>query len=194
MIPNSAPAIVLAAAASAILGWSAISDVRRRIIPNVAVAALLAVFLGWAVLVLGFGHPLVSALEAGGIALAVTFALWACKVIGAGDSKLFAVAALFFGLGYLPLFALATVLTGGLVAAASLALRPRRTAVMLAMGGKGDWGRGVPYGVAIAAGAAIVLWGAIGGYVAPYGFGRGVQTVSAHQLSRALSGPAPAGR
>jgi hypothetical protein len=65
---------------------------------------------------------------------------------------------------------------------------------MLAMGGKGDWGRGVPYGVAIAAGAAIVLWGAIGGYVEPYGFGRGVQTVSAHQLSRALSGRAPAGR
>src|SRR3569833_970420 len=160
MFPSSLAAIVLAAAASAILLWAAISDVRKRIIPNVAVAALLVVFLGWAVLVLGFGRPLVSALEAGGIALLVTFALWSFKVVGAGDSKLFAVAALFFGLGYLPLFALTTVMAGGLVAAASLALRPRRAAVMLAMGGKGDWGKGVPYDNTIAAGAAVVLWGA----------------------------------
>lgn len=192
MIPNSVPAIVLAAAASAILAWAAVSDIRRRIIPNVAVAALLAVFLGWAVLVLGFGRPLVSALEAGGIALLVTFALWAFKVVGAGDSKLFAAAALFFGLGYLPLFALATVLAGGLVAAVSLALRPRRAAVMLAMGGKGDWGRGVPYGVAIAAGAAVVLWGAIGGYVEPYRLGGGAHTVTARELNKALNAPPPA--
>jgi prepilin peptidase CpaA len=194
MIPNSAPAIVLAAAASGILAWAAVSDIRRRIIPNVAVAALLAVFLGWAVVVLGFGPPLVSALAAGGVALAVTFALYVFKVVGAGDSKLFAVGALFFGLGYLPLFALTTVLAGGVVAAASLALRPRRAAVMLAMGGKGDWGRGVPYGVAIAAGAAIVLWGAIGGYVEPYRFGRGARTVSAHALDKALSAPPADGR
>jgi prepilin peptidase CpaA len=192
MIPNSLPAIVLAVLASVILAWAAISDIRRRIIPNVAVAALFAVFLGWAVLVLGFGGPLVSALEAGALALMITFVLWAFKVVGAGDSKLFAVAALFFGLGYLPAFALATVLAGGVVAAASLALRPRRAAVMLAMGGKGDWGRGVPYGVAIAAGAAIVLWGALGGYVEPYRFGRGAHTVSAHDLNRALTAPAPA--
>ncbi len=192
MFPNSLPAVVLAAVASLILLWSAISDVRRRIIPNVAVAALLAVFLAWAALVLGFGHPLISAIEAGGIALAITFALYAANVIGAGDSKLFAVAALFFGLGYLPLFALTTVLAGGLVAVASLVLRPRRAAVLLAMGGEGDWGRGVPYGVAIAAGAAIVLWGAIGGFVEPYGFGK-PPPVTARSLNKALSTPlAPA--
>jgi prepilin peptidase CpaA len=194
MIPNSSPAIVLAVLASGILAWAAVSDVRKRVIPNVAVAALLAVFLGWAVLVLGFGRPLISALEAGGIALLGTFALWTFKVVGAGDSKLFAVAALFFGLGYLPQFALATVLAGGVVAAASLALRPRRTAVMLAMGGKGDWGRGVPYGVAIAAGAAIVLWGAIGGYVEPYGLGGGAHSVSPRDLKRALNAPRPPAR
>ncbi|MGZ3274198.1 MAG: A24 family peptidase [Caulobacteraceae bacterium] len=193
MFPNSLPALVLAAAASVILLWSAVSDVRRRIIPNVAVAALLAVFLAWAALVLGPGHPLISALEAGGIALAITFALYAFNVIGAGDSKLFAVAALFLGLGYLPLFALTTVLAGGLVALASLVLRPRRAAVLLAMGGKGDWGRGVPYGVAIAAGAAIVLWGAIGGYVEPYSFGKPAP-VTARSLNRALSAPLPPAR
>jgi prepilin peptidase CpaA len=192
MFPNSAPAIVLAAAASLILAWAAVSDVRKRIIPNVSVLALLAVFLAWAVLVLGFGQSLVSSLEAAAIAFAATFALYAFKVIGAGDSKLFAAAALFFGLGYLPLFALTTVLAGGAIAAISLAARPRRAMVMLTMGGKGDWGRGIPYGVAIAIGATVVLWGSIGGYVEPYRFGkRPPPQVSEHDLSRALSAPAP---
>ena len=193
MIPNSLPAIVLAAAASLILAWAAVSDVQKRIIPNVSVLALLAVFLVWAVLVLGFGQPLVSALEAAAIAFAATFALYAFKVIGAGDSKLFAAAALFFGLGYLPLFALATVLAGGAIAAISLVTRPRRAAAMLAMGGKGDWGRGVPYGVAIAIGAAVVMWGSIGGYVEPYRFGKQAPArLTVHDLSKALSAPPPA--
>lgn len=193
MFPNSSPAIALAMAASAILLWAAVSDIRRRIIPNLAVAALLAVFVAWASLVLGIGPALVSALAAGGLALAVTFALYVFNIVGAGDSKLFAVAALFFGLGYLPAFALATVLAGGMVALASLALRPRRAAVMLSIGGKGDWGRGVPYGVAIAAGAALILWGAIGGYFEPYRFGRPAP-MEARSLNRALSAPLPAGR
>jgi hypothetical protein len=67
--------------------------------------------------------------------------------------------------------------------------------VMLTMGGKGDWGRGIPYGVAIAIGAAVVMWGSIGGYVEPYGFGkRRPAQVSAHDLDRALSAPPPPGR
>ena len=192
MIPSSLPAIVLAVAVTLILVWAGVSDVRKRIIPNVAVLALLGLFLPWAAVVLGFGPALLSALAAAGIAFAVTFALYAFKTIGAGDSKLFAAAALFCGLGYLPLFALATVLAGGVLAAISLASRPRRAMVMLSMGGKGDWGRGVPYGVAIAIGAAVVMWGSIGGYVEPYGFGkRAPAQMSAHDLSRALSAPAP---
>jgi prepilin peptidase CpaA len=147
------------------------------------------------VLVLGFGQPLVSALAAAAIAFAITFALYAFKVIGAGDSKLFAAAALFCGLGYLPLFALATVLAGGAIAAVSLAARPHRAMAMLSMRGKGDWGRGIPYGVAIAIGAGVVLWGSIGGYVQPYHFGRtGPAQVTAGQLSRALAAPTPQGR
>jgi prepilin peptidase CpaA len=192
MIPNSLPAIVLAAAASVILAWAAVSDIQKRIIPNVSVLALLGLFLPWAMLVLGFGQPLVSALAAAAIAFVVTFALYAFKVIGAGDSKLFAAAALFCGLAYLPLFALATVLAGGALAVVSLAARPKRAAVMLAMRGKGDWGRGIPYGVAIAIGAAVVMWGSIGGYVQPYSFGKtGPAQVTAGQLNRALAAPTP---
>ena len=192
MIPNSLPAILLAAAASVILAWAAVSDVRKRIIPNVSVLALLGVFLAWAVLVLGFGQPLLSALLAAVVAFGVTFALYAFKVIGAGDSKLFAAAALFCGLGYLPLFALATVLAGGVIAVVSLVARPNRTMAMLAMGGKGDWGRGIPYGVAIAIGAAVVMWGSIGGYVQPYRFGKtGPAQVTSGDLSKALAAPLP---
>jgi prepilin peptidase CpaA len=192
MIPSSLPAIVLAVAASAILLWAAVSDVRKRIIPNTSVLALLVVFLPWAGLVLGFGPALLSALAAAAIAFAVTFALYAFKTIGAGDSKLFAAAALFCGLGYLPLFALATVLAGGLIALISLASRPRRAMVMLSMGGKGDWGRGVPYGVAIAIGALVVMWGSMAGYFEPYGSVRPApRHVTAGQLNRALSAPLP---
>jgi len=41
-------------------------------------------------------------------------------------------------------------LVGGVIALASLLSRPTRAMVMLHMRGKGDFGRGIPYGVAIA--------------------------------------------
>jgi prepilin peptidase CpaA len=187
MLSNSPPTLALAAAASLILIWAAISDIRSRIIPNAAVLTLLAVFAAWAAL--GLGRPLTSAFEAAAIAFTVTFVLYGLGVLGAGDSKLFAATALFFGMDYLPLYALATVLAGGGVAVVSLLSRPQRAAVMLSMGGKGDWGRGVPYGVAIAVGAGIVLWGAIGGYVEPYHFGRPMPRATAHDLSKTFAAP-----
>jgi len=96
------------------------------------------------------------------------------------------------GLGYLPLFALATVLAGGVIAVVSLVARPNRTMAMLAMGGKGDWGRGIPYGVAIAIGAAVVMWGSIGGYVQPYRFGKtGPAQVTSGELGKALAATLP---
>jgi prepilin peptidase CpaA len=50
-------------------------------------------------------------------------------------------------------------LTGGVIALASLLARPVRAAVMFHMRGKGDFGRGVPYGVAIAiATMVIIVW------------------------------------
>jgi prepilin peptidase CpaA len=147
---------VIAAAVTVVLAWAAVSDVRDRRIPNRAVLIILALFLPWAVV-----HPLSSdlwALAAGAIGLAVTYGLYAAGVLGAGDSKLFAAAALFAGMSGLLLLALATALAGGLVAATSLVLRPRRALAMFSLRGKGDFGRGVPYGVAIAAAAVGVVW------------------------------------
>jgi prepilin peptidase CpaA len=157
MTPNSVTVIVLSAALTGLLTWAAISDIRDRKIPNLAVLAVLALFIPWTLT----GQPaaLGGALAAGGIGLAVCYGLYAVSIIGAGDAKLFAAVALFAGLGYLPTLALATVLAGGAIAAVSIATRPRRALVMLNLRGKGDFGRGIPYGVAIAIGGTFVQWG-----------------------------------
>ncbi len=148
----------IAAVLSGVLGYAAVNDVRERKIPNWTVLASLGLFIAWAVV-----HPLVWdvwALGAGLVAFLITFALYMGGVIGAGDSKLFAAVALFAGMGHLAILALATALIGGLVAIAGFLLRPTRGLVMLKMRGKGNFGRGVPYGVAIAAAGGVIVWAA----------------------------------
>lgn len=150
-----------------VLAYAAVSDVRERKIPNGSVLACLVLFVGWAIV-----HPLnwdLWALGAGLIAFLVTFGLYMGGVIGAGDSKLFAAVALFTGMGQLAVLALATAVIGGVVAIAGFLIRPTRGLVMLKMRGKGDFGRGVPYGVAIAAASAALVWAtAIGAHLPGY--------------------------
>ncbi|MND97752.1 Type IV leader peptidase family protein [compost metagenome] len=150
---------VIGAAFCAVAAWIAISDIRHRRIPNLALLVLLALFLPWCFLAGGvhFGPAIVAA----AIALVVTMALWLTKIIGAGDSKMFATVALFMGLDNLPAMALLTVLIGGVMALASFASRPRRALAMITLRGKGDWGRGIPYGVAIALAGAIGIWSSL---------------------------------
>lgn len=139
--------------------WAAFTDVVDRRIPNRAVLIVLALFAIWSIA--GEMAAFKSGLLAGTVAFAVGYLFYAFRVMGAGDVKLFAAVALFAGLSQLPLFALATVLFGGLMAVISLASRPRRAAVMFTLRGKGDFGRGIPYGVAIAFGGAYVVWGSL---------------------------------
>jgi prepilin peptidase CpaA len=174
----------VAAVATAILAWAAVSDVRSRRIPNWCVAALLGLYVPWALT--GDWSGVLSGLEAAGIGLAVTFALYAFRIFGAGDSKLFAACALFAGMGFLPYLAVATSLVGGLVALVSIASRPYRALVMFTMRGKGDFGRGVPYGVAVAVAAAIVIWAPLAGFLRPYAYG-GQPSVTGHDVTRALA-------
>lgn len=141
---------------TAVLAWAAISDVRRRRIPNWTVLAIIGLFVPWA---LAATLPWsLAALGAGVIALAATFGLYAAGVVGAGDSKLFGAVALMVGLGHLALLALATALAGAVVALIGIAARPTRALVMFKMRGKGDFGEGIPYGVAIAVAAAALVW------------------------------------
>ena len=162
----------IAAIATGVLAWAAVSDIRTRRIPNWCVAALLGLYVPWALT--GDWLGVLSGLEAATIGLVVTFALYAFKILGAGDSKLFAACALFAGMGFLPYLALATSLVGGLVALVSIVTRPRRALVMLTMRGEGDFGRGIPYGVAVSAAAAIVIWAPLAGVLHPYAYGHTV--------------------
>lgn len=155
----------IAVAFCAVAAWIAISDARSRRIPNLALLALLVLFLPWCFL--AHGVRLGPALAAAGIALGVTMVLWLTNIIGAGDSKMFAAVALFLGLDLLPTVALLTVLIGGVMALASFASRPRRALAMITLRGKGNWGRGIPYGVAIALAGAIGIWSQLLG-LTPY--------------------------
>ncbi len=157
----------IAAVFTAILTWAAVSDIRVRKIPNWTVLALLGLFGPW-VLAEGVGAWALWALAAGAIALVVSIGLYAAGMVGAGDSKLVAAVALFAGLAHLPLLALGTALTGGLIAGAIMVMRPRRALVMFTLRGKGDFGRGIPYGVAIAIAGAGVVWGELLRLPLPY--------------------------
>ena len=150
---------LVAAALTALLIWAAVSDIQVRKIPNRIVLAILALAVPW----MAMSSPawVLWALVAAVIALVASFILYSLGMVGAGDSKLFAAVALFVGLQNLWLLAVGTALVGGLIAAVSLASRPRRALVMFTMKGKGDFGRGIPYGVAIAIGAGAVVWGVL---------------------------------
>ena len=160
MPPIEVERLLITNALTGVLIWAAVSDIRLRKIPNRTVVFVVGLFVLWAIA--GQGAGLISALEAAAIAFIVTTSLYAFKVLGAGDAKLFSAAALFAGLNHLALFALVTTLVGGAIAVASLARNPTRALVMFTLKGNGDYGRGVPYGVAIAIGAATVVWAVMG--------------------------------
>ena len=149
-----------------VLIWASITDIKDRKIRNVTVLTALVLFAPWAVM--STGHAVVSDIEAGVIALLAGVAIYAVGWMGAGDAKLFAAVSLFIGLQNLLGLAVLTALAGGALAAISLVSRPTRAMTMVAMRGKGDFGRGVPYGVAIAIAAAILVWGALLHLSAPW--------------------------
>ncbi len=139
------------------LAWAAFTDIRDRKIRNVTVLTVLGLFLPWA-LMLSSPREALLALEAGGIALLVGVAVYAAGWVGAGDAKLFAAVGLFAGLHHLLELTVMTTLVGGLIAAFSLISRPKRALDIIKTAGKGDFGRGVPYGVAIAVATVVLVW------------------------------------
>jgi prepilin peptidase CpaA len=142
---------------SVLLVIASVSDIRHRRIPNWSVLAIGALFVPWAFFVAP--DAVLSSLGAALVALVIGLILYAFRVVGAGDSKLLAVVALFAGMEHLLQLLVLVALAGGVIALASLVTRPTRAMVMLHMRGKGDFGRGIPYGVAIAiATVCIVAW------------------------------------
>src|SRR5690348_1163338 len=72
------------------------SDIRDRRIPNWTVGAVAILFVPW--VVWGGQVSLVASLEAALAALLLSGAMYAFGLVGAGDSKLLTVCALFVGL------------------------------------------------------------------------------------------------
>lgn len=156
------------------LCWLCASDLRRRILPNVATFGGLCVGLcvqaGFRGLP-GLADGLLAALAAGGVFL-VPFLAGAA---GAGDLKMAAAAAAFLGLKETPFFLVASSVAGLVVMVAMIAAKQAsparlrhffrcafdwrydRAAGRAALPPKDDESGRIPYGLALAAGAAATL-------------------------------------
>jgi prepilin peptidase CpaA len=149
--------IVLPALLAIAAGW----DIASFTIPNFLQGAALAAFILFAVAA-HLAWPLIGLhLLAGLFGLALGFGLFAAGYIGGGDAKLFAVVTLWLGFHDLAPYALAASLFGGLLTLILLGLRQWPLPAGLARQG---WilrlhaeKAGIPYGVALAAGAFVLL-------------------------------------
>jgi prepilin peptidase CpaA len=138
-------------------GW----DLASFTIPNFLQAAMLA---GFVVLAIAgrFALPVIGLhLLAGLVGLVIGFTLFALGYIGGGDAKLFAAVALWLGLHDMPAYALAASMLGGLLTLTILAMRQWP---LPAFAARQQWivrlhaeKSGIPYGVALAAGAFVIL-------------------------------------
>jgi prepilin peptidase CpaA len=140
---------------------AAVFDLTSFTIPNYLTLALLAVFPLFA---FAIGLPLGAAgwhLLAGLLGLAVGFTLFALGWIGGGDAKLFAAVALWLGFADMMTYALVASICGGALTLAILLVRQWPLPASLA---RQSWllrlhdeHAGIPYGVALAAGAFFIL-------------------------------------
>ena len=157
--------IATGAALSGLLVFGAVGDVKDRIISNRLVLVIFALWIPW-VFCSGAG-ALVSGAAAASIGLAVGFLLFGLGVIGGGDAKYFAVAALYVGLSRLLEYACVVGILGGLMALFYLVSKPRALIGFVLYRTPLAKDRGVPYGVPISAGLLLLLWGGWGAAIIP---------------------------
>jgi len=152
--------LIALAAFAGLLVYAACSDVASLTIPNwlsVAMAALfgpLALLTHAPLLEIGVHYAFGLAI------LTVGFFLFQANVLGGGDAKLLAAAAVWTGLGAFPVFILGTAVAGGALALAILTARnwspllaglpPFVTRLLTPKSG-------LPYGVAIMVGGLLAL-------------------------------------
>lgn len=160
MIPYLAALLALALPALVIV--AAVKDLTSYTIPNWISLALAAAFLPAA---FAAGLPLGQIglhLGVGLGALALGMGLFALRVIGGGDAKLMAGAALWLGSSALLPFVLTTVMVGGALSLGLITLRAPLLRPLVVLGPSwfvrlADPKEGAPYGLAIAAGALVAF-------------------------------------
>jgi prepilin peptidase CpaA len=157
---------LLIAILPALLAAAAIFDLLTYTIPNTITGTMAVLFALLAlVMVLSGAPPGVAGtglhLAAGAAGFAAGVALFAIGVAGGGDAKLFAVCALWLGWPLFLDYVLLSALLGGALTVAILVFRamplPPALAANPALTHLFDRKRGVPYGVALAAAAQVLL-------------------------------------
>jgi len=144
----------------ALLVLAAIFDIWKYIIPNVLSVALIGLFV---VVAAASPFPINwwSHLGAAAAFFAVGIALYAFKILGAGDIKLITSVSLFAGFEQLPVLILGVALAGGALSLFLIVLRRILVSVLVFLKASDNTtlprillvGEAVPYGVGIAAGA-----------------------------------------
>jgi len=153
--------ILVIAFVPALLAAAGIWDLASFTIPNFLSLALIGLFAVFAPAA-GLSLPAVGLhLLAGFTGLALGFGMFAMGWIGGGDAKLFAAMALWLGFSDLLPYALLASVFGGFLTLGLLAMRQwplpaplARQAWLLRLH---DEHAGIPYGVALAAGAFLLL-------------------------------------
>jgi prepilin peptidase CpaA len=158
--------ILLVAILPALLVAAAIFDLTSFTIPNMLPAAMFALFAAFLLATTLNGHGLSWSdtwphLLAGGVALVASMALFAAGWVGGGDAKLFAMACLWMGWDSMFEYTLVASLLGGMLSLALLVMRKFPLPSVLAeqpwLARLADRDSGVPYGVALAMAALVVL-------------------------------------
>lgn len=149
--------IVLPVLLALAAGW----DIASFTIPNYLQLALVAAFAVFVVAIGMTPAAIGGHLLAGFVGLAVGFTLFALGFIGGGDAKLFACIVLWLGFRNLLDYTLVAAVMGGALSLAILGLR--RLPLPPVLIGQAwiarlhDAKGGIPYGVALAAGAFLIL-------------------------------------
>ncbi|WP_019903207.1 prepilin peptidase [Methylobacterium sp. 77] len=144
-----------------LMAYAAARDLLTMLIPN---AVSLLLLLGFAVFAAAtglWGWDLASHVGAGAATLIVTFSLFAFGIIGGGDAKLAAAAAVWIGFDHLAEYLVVASIAGGALTLAILIARAHPLPPLL---GRlpfalhlHDAKTGVPYGIALSLGALIVI-------------------------------------
>lgn len=155
LIPDSP--IWLIAILFAALAAAAVQDFIRLKISNVTCVVVIASAVV-AVLLQGFSVALWQNAVVFAVLLGVGFLLFATKKMGGGDVKFFASVGLWVDIESAVWLVVTTLLVGGLLALIYLVVRYGRASGT----GKKYQSKGIPYGIAIAAGAALIFSGQLG--------------------------------
>lgn len=145
-----------------LMAYAAANDLLTMLIPNRISLALTAAFAAVAAAA-GLGLPeIASHVGAGAATLCVTFLMFSLRLIGGGDAKLASATALWMGFDHLVAYALTASALGGLLTLMIIVARAQP--VLPASIGRlpfacslHDDRTGVPYGIALALAALLVL-------------------------------------